>query len=159
MVHLENYPAYPRGEADIIIVINFLKYFPKKKYSLPSGLTIFKSTFINFDGSFGVVAGPTTVRCDNMGQIAHSHVAIPEDIENLENPKYNSNTLPNSTLNLSNSPISPTNCINLENAGTNLKSRRHRKRRSKRKNRNPLKYREKSVLTKFCKKFVHTIFQ
>ena len=90
-------PGKVGGETDIIIGVKYLKYFPKETYKLPSGLTIFEAMFKNLDGSKGVVAGPhplITNEWDKIGQVAHSHVVIPVNRENLESPDCNSESPP-----------------------------------------------------------------
>ena len=46
------------GSADIMIGSKYLRYYPKQKFSLESGLTIYESPFLSTDGSQGVVCGP-----------------------------------------------------------------------------------------------------
>ena len=41
-----------------MIGIQYLKYYPEKVYTLPKGLSIYKSQFLNSDGSRGLVGGP-----------------------------------------------------------------------------------------------------
>ena len=40
-----------------MIGIQYLKYYPEKVYTLPNGLSIYKSQFLNSDGSRGLVGG------------------------------------------------------------------------------------------------------
>ena len=59
--NLKNLPSVPDevgGEIDFMIGIKYLRYFPEFIFKLPSGLTIYKSCFKNFDGSTGVIGGP-----------------------------------------------------------------------------------------------------
>ena len=39
------------GETDLMIGIQYLKYYPKMIFNLPNGLTIYESQFLNSDGS------------------------------------------------------------------------------------------------------------
>ena len=60
----KNLPAVPRyvgGDVDFMIGVKYLRYHPEKVFSLPSGLTIYESPFVNVDGSRGVVGGPHAV--------------------------------------------------------------------------------------------------
>ena len=41
-----------------MITINYLGYYPKMIFRLPSGLTIYESVFENADGGRGVIGGP-----------------------------------------------------------------------------------------------------
>ena len=57
-------PIVPKtvgGSVDIMIGIKYLRYHPKLKFQLPSGLTIYESMFRNADGSTGVIGGPHKV--------------------------------------------------------------------------------------------------
>ena len=70
----ENLPKLPKfvgGSVDFMIGIKYLRYHPQPVFYLPSGLTVFKSMFLNFDGSDGVIGGPHEVftniaRCANL---------------------------------------------------------------------------------------------
>ena len=55
---LPTLPKYVGGDTDIMIGIQYLKYYPEKVYTLPNGLSIYKSQFLNSDGSRGLVGGP-----------------------------------------------------------------------------------------------------
>ena len=55
---LPKLPKYVGGDTDIMIGIQYLKYYPEKVYTLPNGLSIYKSQFLNSDGSRGLVGGP-----------------------------------------------------------------------------------------------------
>ena len=46
------------GDTDILIGIKYIKYFPELIHMLPTGLAMYRSAFLNSDGSDGVVAGP-----------------------------------------------------------------------------------------------------
>ena len=49
------------GDTDFMLGIKYLRYYPKKVFQLPSGLTIYRSWFRNADGTRGVVGGPHKV--------------------------------------------------------------------------------------------------
>ena len=69
------------GGTDIMIGVQYLKYFPRIIHQLPSGLAIYEATFKNSDGSLGVVAGPHrsfTSDWEKMGQVAYSYEVMPE---------------------------------------------------------------------------------
>ena len=55
---LPKLPDCVGGNTDFMIGIQYLKYYPKKMYSLPNGLSIYESQFLNPDGSRGIVGGP-----------------------------------------------------------------------------------------------------
>ena len=55
---LPKLPKFVGGETDLMIGVRYLKYFPKEVFSLPSGLTLYESKFLNADGSRGILAGP-----------------------------------------------------------------------------------------------------
>ena len=55
---LPKLPNLAGGETDLMIGVQYLKYFPKEVFSLPSGLTLFESKFLNSDGTRGILAGP-----------------------------------------------------------------------------------------------------
>ena len=55
---LPKLPKFVGGETDLMIGVQYLKYFPKEVFSLPSGLTLYESKFLNADGSRGILAGP-----------------------------------------------------------------------------------------------------
>ena len=55
---LPKLPKYVGGDTDIMIGVQYLKYFPKTVYEMDNGLQILESPFENSDGSRGVVAGP-----------------------------------------------------------------------------------------------------
>ena len=59
--YLPNLPKFVGGNTDFMLGIKYLRYYPEKIFQLPSGLTIYKSWFLNADGSRGVVAGPHEV--------------------------------------------------------------------------------------------------
>ena len=58
---LESLPKLPKfvgGDTNLMLGVQFLKYFPVLKLRLPNGLSIYESQFSNVDGSRGVVCGP-----------------------------------------------------------------------------------------------------
>ena len=55
---LPRLPPSVGGNVDIMIGVQYLRYFPTEVFQLDSGLTIYLSPFHNIDGSRGVVAGP-----------------------------------------------------------------------------------------------------
>ena len=59
--NLPNLPRYVGGNTDFMIGIKYLRYYPKKIFQLPSGLSIYKSWFKNSDSSRGVIGGPHEV--------------------------------------------------------------------------------------------------
>ena len=58
---LPRLPENVGGETDIMIGIQYLKYFPVMKFSLPNGLTIYESQFSSYDGKRGIIGGPHRV--------------------------------------------------------------------------------------------------
>ena len=56
--NLPRLPSHVGGNTDLLIGVQYLKYYPQKIIELPNGLSIYKSQFVNSDGSRGVVAGP-----------------------------------------------------------------------------------------------------
>ena len=55
---LPKLPDSVGGETDIMIGIEFFRYFPEQLFKLKNGLTIFESHFTSADGTRGVVGGP-----------------------------------------------------------------------------------------------------
>ena len=55
---LPKLPPSVGGNVDIMIGVQYLRYFPTEFFQLETGLTIYLSPFLNIDGSRGVVAGP-----------------------------------------------------------------------------------------------------
>ena len=49
------------GDVDFLIGLKYLRYHPEPIFSLPSGLTIFKSPFLGVDGNEGIIGGPHAV--------------------------------------------------------------------------------------------------
>ena len=58
---LPKLPKSVGGDVDFMIGIKYLRYHPEIVFQLPSGLTIFKSAFVNDDGGIGVIGGPHEV--------------------------------------------------------------------------------------------------
>ena len=58
---LPNLPKSAGGDVDFMIGSKYLRYHPEPMFTLPSGLTIYKSPFLNADGSQGVIDGPHSV--------------------------------------------------------------------------------------------------
>ena len=57
----KRFPKMPKevgGETDILIGIQYNKYFPELIHRFPSGLEVLKSIFVSDDGSRGVYGGP-----------------------------------------------------------------------------------------------------
>ena len=55
---LPKLPCSVGGNTDLIIGIKYNRYIPEKVFQLPCGLAIYKSSFKNPDGSYGVCGGP-----------------------------------------------------------------------------------------------------
>ena len=51
-------PQSVGGDTDFMIGMQYLKYFPKKIFSLSKGLSIYESQFLSSDGPRGLVGGP-----------------------------------------------------------------------------------------------------
>ena len=58
---LPNLPKCVGGDVDFMIGSKYLRYHPEPIFALPSGLTIYKSPFLNADGSQGVIGGPHSI--------------------------------------------------------------------------------------------------
>ena len=74
---LPRLPKYSAGgEVDFMIGIKYLRYHPEKVFQLPSGLTIYRSSFLNADGGRGVIGGPHEVfsAIDNHFQMNQDHM-------------------------------------------------------------------------------------
>ena len=70
---LPKLPKSVGGSTDLMIGIQYLKYFPKEKYELPNGLKIFESAFVSVDGTRGVIGGPHRVFTELKKQINWTH--------------------------------------------------------------------------------------
>jgi len=71
-------PIIPKsvgGDVDFLIGIKYLRYHPELVFSLPSGLSIFKSVFENADGGNGIIGGPHEVftAIENHFQLINNH--------------------------------------------------------------------------------------
>ena len=58
---LSNLPKLPPcvgGDTDIMLGIQYLKYFPKEIHRMENGLALFESPFMSYDKSRGTVGGP-----------------------------------------------------------------------------------------------------
>ena len=58
---LPSLPEFIGGEVDFMLGAKDLRYHPQTVFSLPSGLTIYESPFLNVDGCRGVIGGPHAV--------------------------------------------------------------------------------------------------
>ena len=58
---LPHLPKCAGGDVDFMIGSKYLRYHPEPIFTLPSGLTIYKSPFVNADGSRGVIGGPHSI--------------------------------------------------------------------------------------------------
>ena len=58
---LPNLPVCIGGEVDFMIGAKYTRYHPQPIFSLPSGLTIYKSPFLSADGIQGVIGGPHAI--------------------------------------------------------------------------------------------------
>ena len=58
---LPSLPACIGGEVDFMIGAKYTRYHPQPIFSLPSGLTIYKSPFLSADGVQGVIGGPHAI--------------------------------------------------------------------------------------------------
>ena len=60
-IDLNKLPQFPKkagGETDIMLGMQYKKYFPVELVVLPSGLTLCESKFVGADGTRGVICGP-----------------------------------------------------------------------------------------------------
>ena len=58
---LSSFPESVGGDTDFIVGVKYNRYQPEKEFSLPSGLAVYRSPFLNIDGSRGVIGGPHAV--------------------------------------------------------------------------------------------------
>ena len=72
----QNSPSQWGGETDLMIGIQYLKYYPKRIFSLPNGLTIYESQFLNADGSRGMVGGPHRVFTEIHKNMKGNHLSM-----------------------------------------------------------------------------------
>ena len=68
---LPNVPTSIGGDVDFMVGMKYNRYFPEPVFQLPSGLTIYRSHFVNTDGSFGIIGGPHEV----FNRIGSSHLS------------------------------------------------------------------------------------
>ena len=80
---LPKLPKYVGGNTDLMIGIKYLKYYPKKIFSLPSGLTIYESQLVSHDGSRGIVGGPHKIFSEIQKKLGNNHVRISAYFEEL----------------------------------------------------------------------------
>ena len=73
---LPRLPKFVAGETDLMVGVQYLKYFPERIFQLPNGLTIYKSSFKNPDGSRGVVGGPHHIFAEIEKQQFGGHLSI-----------------------------------------------------------------------------------
>ena len=55
---LPKLPFSVGGEIHLMIGVKYLRYFPKLVYQLPTGLSLFESTFVGRNGERGIIGGP-----------------------------------------------------------------------------------------------------
>ena len=58
---LPRLPQRVGGNVDIMIGMKYKRYYPQEIFRLPSGLSIYRSPFLNSDGSRGIIGGPHPV--------------------------------------------------------------------------------------------------
>ena len=73
---LPKLPFSVGGDTDLMIGIQYLKYYPKRIFSLPNGLTIYESQFLNSDGSRGLVGGPHRVFTEIQKNLKGNHLIM-----------------------------------------------------------------------------------
>ena len=73
---LPKLPKSVGGETDLMIGIQYLRYYPKKIFSLPTGLTIYESQFLNSDGTRGLVGGPHKVFTEIHKNLKGTHLSM-----------------------------------------------------------------------------------
>ena len=74
--NLPNLPHSVGGQTDLMIGIQYLKYFPRQIFRLPNGLTIYESQFVNSDGSRGLVGGPHRVFTEIHRNLKENHLSM-----------------------------------------------------------------------------------
>jgi len=82
---LPKLPHSVGGETDLMIGIQFLKYYPKKIFSLPNGLTLYESQFLNSDGSKGLVGGPHRIFSEIQRNFQGNHVSTSAYVTQMAN--------------------------------------------------------------------------
>ena len=68
---------------DLMIGIQYLKYFPKLIFRLPNGLTIYESQFVNSDGSRGLVGDPHRIFTEIRKNLNGSHLSMSAYVTNV----------------------------------------------------------------------------
>ena len=61
---LPKLPSAVGGEINLMIGMKYLRYHPKPEHQLPSGPTLFQSSFCNPNGERGIMGGPHKVFTD-----------------------------------------------------------------------------------------------
>ena len=75
----KNLPDLPHsvgGQTDLMIGIQYLKYFPRQIFRLPNGLTIYESQFVNSYGSRGLVGDPHRVFTEIHRNLKANHLSM-----------------------------------------------------------------------------------
>ena len=76
---LPRLPKSVGGDTDIMIGIQYYKYWPDEAYKLSNGLRLYESQFVSFDGTRGVVGGPHASFNDLYDASAH-HVYFSDEV-------------------------------------------------------------------------------
>ena len=71
---LPKLPEFVGGDTDLMIGIQYSKYYPKEVHKLPNGLSIFESQFLSPDGSRGLVGGPHKVFTEIHKSLSNNHM-------------------------------------------------------------------------------------
>ena len=66
-----------------MIGFQYLRYHHKKVFSLPNGLTIYESQFLNSDGSRGLVRGPHRVFTEIHNKFKGNHSSMSAYLTNI----------------------------------------------------------------------------
>ena len=80
---LPRLPKFVGGNTDVMIGIQYFKYFPSKVFSLPNGLSIYESQFSNPDGSRGIVGGPHRVFTEVHKSLGGNHMIMSAYLSNI----------------------------------------------------------------------------
>ena len=75
----EKLPKLPHsvgGNTDLMIGIQYLKYYPKIIFSLPNGLTIYESQFLSSNGTRGVIGGPHRIFTEIHNNLKGTHLSM-----------------------------------------------------------------------------------
>ena len=81
---LPGLPEAVGGDVDFLVGAKYLRYYPEPIFSLPSGLTIYKSPFLNVDGTRGVVGGPHSVFTEVSKMFNSQHKQLSHFSEQLQ---------------------------------------------------------------------------